>query len=170
MEKSEANGTHDGRVIACPTPRRPGRSYQRLIDTAQGGFVYDLRTPCVGGSPVVVWIKRKTAKGSFSIRNLAVTMQPPDAVFSATEQAVIGRFCVAMGADWAGLDILRERATGRLYVVDVNKTDVGPVLGLPLRDKLRSTALLGAALTRLLGERGAPMPQGQVRGNASACP
>ena len=59
-----------------------------------------------------------------------------------------------MKLDWGGLDILRDRANGRLYVVDVNKTDMPP-LALPFRDKVRAIALLGDALKRLL-ERPAP--------------
>ena len=45
--------------------------------------------------------------------------------------------------------MLRD-ADGRLYVVDVNKTDAGPIIALPLRQKLRSVALLAEALTALV--------------------
>ncbi len=152
VEKGEMNGAHDGKVVQCPTPRLPGRSYQRLIDTRDGDFAYDLRTPCVGGRPVAVWIKRKTPERAFAIQNLEVTLHQPQDIFSDAELAGIGRFCSAMQVDWAGLDILRERGTGRLYIVDVNKTDVGPIIALSLRDKLRSTRLMSQALEALLAD------------------
>lgn len=153
VEKGEVNGAHDGRVIACPAPRLPGRHYQRLVDTSDGEFTYDLRTPCVGGRPVAVWIKKKPREARFSIHNLSVEMRRPEAVFSPAELVQIERFLAAMGVDWAGLDILRDRRSGLIYVVDVNKTDVGPIIALSWRDKFRATGLLGAALEEMVARR-----------------
>lgn len=146
VEKSEANGAHDGRVVACPCSPKPGMAYQRVIDTVRtDGFAYDLRTHCVGGVPVIVWIKRRDPGARFSPPSLGVTRHAPEAVFSAGELALIARFAQAMHADWCGLDILRD-ADGRIYIVDVNKTDAGPINALSLADKLASTALLARAL------------------------
>jgi hypothetical protein len=156
VEKGELNGAHDGQVVQCPTFRRPGRCYQRLVDTAEGDFIHDLRTPTVGGVPVVVWEKKKPGDNRFSIHNLSVRRHDPRDVYSPEELALIGRFCAAMGLDWGGLDILRDRPTGRIYIVDVNKTDVGPVIALSWRDKLVSTGMLARALERLV--RGQPAP------------
>jgi hypothetical protein len=50
--------------------------------------------------------------------------------------------------DWGGLDILRDRRTKQIYIVDANKTDMGPPLALPLADKMRATRLLASALRR----------------------
>ena len=55
-----------------------------------------------------------------------------------------------MGMDWGGLDVLRDQPSGRIYIVDVNKTDVGPVIALSLKDKLKSTEALAKALIALL--------------------
>ncbi len=150
VEKSEANGAHDGRIVHCPVPPQPGKVYQRLIDTVEDGCAIDLRTPCVGGRPVVVWRKRKPATRRFSIHNSAVEPLAPEAVYSADELALIARFSAAMGLDWGGLDILRDRPSGRIYIVDANKTDVGPVIALPWRAKLRATGSLAAALLALV--------------------
>jgi hypothetical protein len=149
VQKSEVNGAHDGAVVDCPAPRLPGMHYQRLVDSSDGAFTHDLRTACVGGRPVAVWIKRKPLDGRFSIHNLSVSLRRPEEVFSLHELALIERFAAAMRIDWAGLDILRDRRSGLIYVVDVNKTDVGPIIALSWRDKLRSTALLAAALKDL---------------------
>jgi hypothetical protein len=150
VEKSEANGKHDGALITCPAPRRDGRSYQRYIDTAKDGVARDLRTPCVGGAPVIVMIKEKRAGDTFTIQSLSVRATPVETVFSAEECAQIAAFNAAMGLDWGSLDILRETATGRLFVVDVNKTDVGPPVVLSWRDRVSVTDALGRALAKLV--------------------
>lgn len=154
VEKGELNGVHDGRVITCPHPRAPGKTYQKLVDTAVGPYIHDLRTPCVGGKPAVVWIKRKPAENRFSIHNLAVTRAAPEDIYSRQELDLIARFAARMGLDWGGLDILRDEPSGKIYIVDVNKTDVGPVIALSLADKLASTRALSLALVELL--KGSP--------------
>lgn len=153
VDKGELNGAHDGRIVQCPAPRQPGRCYQRLVDTAEGDFIHDLRTPTVGGVPVVVWEKKKPGGDRFSIHNLSVRRLDPRDVYSPEELVLIGRFCAAMGLDWGGLDILRDRPSGRIYIVDVNKTDVGPVIALSWKDKLVSTAMLARALEKLVRSR-----------------
>ncbi len=154
VEKGEDNGVHDGRIVQAPCPALPGKTYQRLIDnteTCEGRtLVADLRTPCVGGRPVTVFIKKRPVDNRFANHNCAVELTTPEAVFSPAEIETIGRFCAAMGMDWGGLDILRDRADGRLYIVDVNKTDMGPPIALPLNDKLRATGLLADAFVLLI--------------------
>ena len=153
VEKSEANGAHDGRIVACPCAPLPGKVYQRLIDTVGAdGLATDLRTHCIGGAVVAVWVKRRPADARFLPPNATAEYRDPADVFSAAERDLIGRFARAMGADWCGLDILRD-ADGRIYVVDVNKTDAGPIVALSLRDKLRSTAVLAAALRAMVAPR-----------------
>ncbi|MGZ9099560.1 MAG: hypothetical protein ACXW3O_07650 [Brevundimonas sp.] len=146
VEKSETNGVHDGSVVVAPVTPQPGRVYQRLIDTEADGFNHDLRTPCVGGAPVVVWHKYKPAGQSFAIHSQRTRLRDPAEVFSAEELALIRRFNARMGLDWGGLDILRDRHDGRIYVVDVNKTDLGPVISLSWRDKIASMNRLAAAM------------------------
>lgn len=151
VEKSERNGVHDGSVVQAPLTPRPGHVYQRLVDTTDDdGFSYDLRTPCVGGAPVLVWIKQKSAGGRFAIHNRRVSLHDPAEIFSADEIATLRRFNARMGLDWGGLDILRDRHNGRIYVVDVNKTDVGPIIALSWNDKIRSMNRLSRALKGLL--------------------
>lgn len=157
VEKSETNGVHDGRIVAAPIPARAGRVYQRLIDTTDDrGFGYDLRTPCVGGSPVVVWVKTKPAGERFAIHNRKAVLRDPTEVFSPPELEAIRGFNARMGLDWGGLDILRDRANGKIYIVDVNKTDVGPVIALSWRDKITSMGRLATALEALITDRNCP--------------
>lgn len=159
VEKGEENGAHDGRIVRCPRAPRPGRVYQRLVDTVRGdGFAYDLRTHVVAGAPILVWVKRRAPEARFAPPNLAASLQAPDAIFSAAELRLIGRFAAAMGAQWCGLDILRDAASGRIYIVDVNKTDAGPITALPLREKLRSTAILARALRAMIEASASEQP------------
>jgi hypothetical protein len=158
VEKGEKNGAHDGQVVQCPTARQPGKTYQRLIETGDGVWAHDLRTPCVGGVPILVFVKGKLAAERFSIQNKTVTVKTPAEIFSAEEIATITRFCVAMGLDWGGLDILREKSSGRLFVVDVNKTDTGPAVILSWKDRIRVTSLLADALTKLVRRHLAARP------------
>ncbi|MEZ6023805.1 MAG: hypothetical protein R3C16_10430 [Hyphomonadaceae bacterium] len=152
VEKGEGNGLHDGRLVQCPTPRVAGKSYQRVIKTeGEDGWAYDLRTACVGRKPVVVFVKKKPARARFSIQNTSVVVKAPGDVFSADEIAQLSHFCDIMQLDWGGLDVLREHATGRLYVVDVNKTDTGPAVVLNWKDRARATGLLAQALREMIG-------------------
>ena len=149
VEKGEDNGAHDGRLVQCPCPALPGRVYQRVIDTVDGDHVVDLRTPCVGGAPALVFIKRRPVQDRFANYNSSVALHRPEDLFSPAELATIGRFCAAMKLDWGGLDILRDKADGRLYVVDVNKTDMPP-LRLPWLQKMDAVAKLAKALTTMI--------------------
>ncbi|MGH6949773.1 MAG: hypothetical protein ACREH4_02810 [Vitreimonas sp.] len=155
VEKGEGNGLHDGRLVQCPLTPAPGKAYQRVIKTESAdGWASDLRTACVGRRPVVVFVKQKPASARFSIQNTSVVVRAPEEVFSPAEIAQLERFCAAMQLDWAGLDVLREHASGRLFVVDVNKTDTGPAVVLSWSDRARATTLLTNALREMvLGKR-----------------
>src|SRR5581483_11176652 len=66
VEKAEKNGVHEGGVVIAPLTPRNGYAYQRLVDTiGTDGLAHDLRTPCVGGAPIVVWEKTKPANRRF---------------------------------------------------------------------------------------------------------
>ena len=155
VEKGEGNGVHDGRLVQCPRQPAPGKAYQRVIKTeGDDGWAYDLRTACVGGRPVVVFVKQKPASARFSIQNTSVVVKAPEEVYSAAEVAQLQGFCAAMRLDWGGLDVLREHASGRLYVVDVNKTDTGPAVVLSWRDRARATQTLSEALRKQVSGAG----------------
>jgi hypothetical protein len=147
VEKSEINAAHDGRIVQCPTPALPGRVYQRVIDNrgADLDLVDDLRTCTVGGKAACVFIKRRPVTKRFINTNTDVSLRTPDEVFTAVELEQISAFCRAIGLDWGGVDVLRDRTDGRLYIVDANKTDMGPPITLNLPDKLKATRLLATA-------------------------
>lgn len=145
--KSELNGAHDGRIAEHPEHPQDGWVYQRLIDNrTDHGTVADFRCPTVFGQIPLIFIKERPEAKRFANLNTHVTLTTAEAHFTLEEKQNITRFCEKMGLDWGGLDILRDKSDGRIYIVDVNKTDMGPPLALPLRQKLASTKILGRAL------------------------
>lgn len=154
VEKSELNGAHDGRVVEGPMQPLPGKAYQRLVDTlAPDGCVEDLRCPTVGGEIATVFLKRRPVQSRFANANTEVRELDPKAVFSDAERDLIKSFCVEFGLDWGGLDVLRDRRTKDLWIVDANKTDMGPPTALALDQKLASARTLGARLRAYCEQR-----------------
>lgn len=147
VEKSEINAAHDGRIVQCPTEPAPGRVYQRVIDNrgADADIVDDLRTCTLGGKAACVFIKRRPVTKRFLNTNTEVLLRKPEDVFTPAELDQISAFTRHIGLDWGGVDVLRDRASGKLYIVDANKTDMGPPISLNLPDKLRAARMLATA-------------------------
>jgi hypothetical protein len=99
----------------------------------------------VKGQPVCVFIKRRPLAKRFQNTKTEVLFRMPGEVFSADEIERITAFTREMGMDWGAIDALRHRADGKLYIVDANKTDMGPPIALPLPDKMKATRLLAEA-------------------------
>lgn len=154
VEKSEINGAHDGAVVYRPIAPRHDRVYQKLIDNQiQDGIVADLRTPTIGGKPICVFIKERPLDHRFTNDNTRVTLHRVEDIYTPAEIDALTRFANALCLDWGGLDVLRDRTDGRLYVVDANKTDMGPPILLPLREKLRATRWLADAFNAFAASR-----------------
>lgn len=148
VEKSEENGAHDGRIVMCPTPAKPGRVYQRVVDNRMAGrpeLVEDIRTPTIGGRPAIAFLKRRMVSERFANANVEVVTARPEDVYSERELESLATFTRLLGLDWGGLDVLRDAKEGRLYIVDANKTDMGPPIALPLSEKLRATRVMARA-------------------------
>jgi hypothetical protein len=135
VEKSEVNGTHDGQIVDCPTAPLPGKSYQHFIDSSDGVVAFDYRTTIINRKPRFVLVKTKPAADRFSIHNASVRLCPLDKIFSPVELDLIERYACEMQLDWGALDILRDRHSQKIYVVDVNKTDTGPAVDLSFKDR-----------------------------------
>lgn len=154
VEKSEGNGKHDGRIVECPMAQpRSDRVYQRLIDnTFDGSEHIDIRTPIVGGRIPFVYLKRRTQELRFTNENHRVDLIDADAVLSSREQAQIVAFAEAMRLDFGGLDVLRDRADGRIYIVDANKTDMGPPSALSGHEKFRAMRGIANAFAAMVDD------------------
>ncbi len=77
-------------------------------------------------------------------------LRTPEEVFSREELDQISAFTREIGLDWGGVDVLRDRNDGKLYIVDANKTDMGPPIGLNLPDKIKATYLLRDAFRKFV--------------------
>lgn len=128
VRKSDENATHDGRIIDCPIPEPDSNLvYEVLIDnTIDGDRVEDIRIVVAGNHIPLAYLKRRRKSERFLNTNTEVKIVATDSVLSADEQANCIRMARAIGLDFGEFDTLRDRATGKLYVVDVAKTAFGP--------------------------------------------
>jgi hypothetical protein len=153
VEKSESNGRHDGCLVTCPINPKPGKSYQFFIDSSDGTTALDYRTTIINKRALFVLVKTKPAPHRFSIHNNTVKFAALDAVFSRAEVKSIEAFAQAMRLDWAALDILRDRNTGRIYIVDVNTTDTGPAVDLCRSDCAKLKSAITTAFVEMITDR-----------------
>lgn len=155
VQKSEGNGVHDGEVIACPIEAaEPGKVYQKLIQNSVDGRDYvDIRTPVVGGRIPFVYLKMRAEADRFSNANRRVVMREAQDVLTEDEIQRIQIFSHEMGLDFGGLDVLRHHEDGRIYIVDVNKTDMGPPTALPGGEKMCAMRRLAAVFSDVVFER-----------------
>lgn len=133
--KSDANGAHDGQVQLAPLPEmNPLFVYQRVVDNRppEGGTdrVCDLRTCIFQGRPTFAYLKLREKSSRFSNTNDEVRLAQAADLFNALEMAQITAFCHAMGLDYGEIDVVRDHTSGRIYILDVNKTPLGPPNGL----------------------------------------
>ncbi|WP_084419615.1 ATP-grasp domain-containing protein [Henriciella litoralis] len=146
VEKSEKNACHDGRIIEGPMEPIEDKTYQCLVDNEiEGGLVEDLRCCIVGGEPTLVFRKRRPIGRRFLNENAEVIIDEPRKCYTADELDVIRRFSAEIGLEWGGVDVLRDRSSGRIFIVDANKTDMGPPVALNLGDKLKATRRMARA-------------------------
>jgi hypothetical protein len=153
VAKSNANSAHDGRLVNCPIDAvEPDLAYEMLIDNRVGtAEVLDLRVPVVGDELPFVYLKRRPIDVRFANRNSSVEVAAIDDVFSAIEQTKIRAFCRAMALDLGELDILRDAATGRIFIVDVNRMPFGPPKPIAVRTGIHAVTLYADAFSRLAG-------------------
>ena len=136
LEKSNRNSQHDGRVVAGPSGS-PDRVAERVIDTRFSATVVEEHRAVIMGERVVLVTTHFELRHRFKEPALLSIVVDPDETFSPAEQDRLVAFCRAGGADYADLDVLRDRDTGRLYVVDFNPTPAGPPRRLLAADRPR---------------------------------
>lgn len=156
VEKSDANATHDGRIVIGPVQtQREGYVYQRLLDNvveSDDGVreAVDLRTPLYGGRAPLVYVKRRPLADRFSNTNTSVELLEPAALFSEAELDLLARFARAMGLDYGEVDVLRDSVDGRIFVVDSTQGPSGPPNGLPASQAHEAVFRLAKAFDELV--------------------
>ena len=159
LEKSEGNAVHDGSEIQgplSPDQLKPGKVYQRIIDNrTEGGLFEDLRVVVIHGEVPVVYRKRKAGAVRYTNETAEVDLaESPETVLSESEIDQIGSLSAKMCAEFAELDVLRDRQDGRIYCVDLNPTPYGPPSGLSAEDSEKAIAVWKRMSERLSFWRG----------------
>ena len=140
LEKSEGNAVHDGREIQgplSPDQLQPSKIYQRIIDNrTENDLFEDLRVVVILGEVPLVYRKRKTGEVRYTNETAEVDLAgSPKTVLSEGEIDQITSLSAKMCAEFAELDVLRDRQDGRIYCVDLNPTPYGPPAGLNETDR-----------------------------------
>jgi len=146
--KSNLNGAHDGIELAGPLKEKQADSvYQRIVDNrpADGNekLVSDYRIAIFGGHIGFGYNKLRPKTSRFSNTNAKVSIEEDMAgVFSVHEIQKIEEFCEAFHLDYGELDVVRDYTAKDIYILDVNKTPLGPPNGLTEADHQRAFGLL----------------------------
>lgn len=148
--KSNGNALHDGRYVACPTTEIIADAvYQRVINNrTDDGLALDYRVAVMADELPVAYMKFKAWEKRFTNDTVSAERIAIDTAFSAEEQERIVALVKRMKIDFCEVDVLRDRADGRIYLIDVNTTPYGPPAGLPNAERKASIALLADAFQR----------------------
>jgi hypothetical protein len=124
--KPDENGVRAGHVVDGPLAERvQGRVYQKLIDSREGDRIWSMRVALIRGQIVNAYVKWRPNPHWFRGHEVTVPY-PPGELFSASEQQLMIDFAAAIGMDYGELDVLRDKQSGLIYVVDANRTPVRP--------------------------------------------
>jgi hypothetical protein len=126
VAKPERNGMHAGQILEGPiAERRPGWTYQRLIDCRLDGLIHQMRAVVAGTHLAMAYEKWRPEPEWFMGTRISIP-RTPDELFSRAEQELFLRFAAQIQMDYGELDILRDEPTGLIYVVDANRTPTRP--------------------------------------------
>ena len=153
--KSEKNAQHDGRIVQCPQESLlPDAVYERLVDNVvDGQHVEDIRVPVVGDQIPFVYLKYRSVDSRFSNENSCAKLAGKYQVLSREEIDRLKRFASIIGLDYGEIDVLRDRSTGRIYVIDANNTPYGPPNHLAVMEADIAVRLLADAFVDEFFER-----------------
>lgn len=154
VKKSDINARHDGTIITCPIDAEAVDDqavYQLLVNNhVSPKYVEDIRLPVFGDTIPFCYLKLRPGSDRFSNTNTHVTLAPVEAVLTADELGAVLRFCRGIGLDYGEVDALRDRGSGKLYIVDVNNTPSGPPNHLSREEYWLALDQLAAEFARLV--------------------
>jgi len=128
VKKSNLNAQKDGQMIQCPAKKEKGYVYEVLVNTEiQKGKLVDMRVPIMKDKIPFVYFRYKSLKDRFKdSKKPKASIIETKKVFSKQEISQILKFCKKLGLDYGELDILRDKKSKKIYIVDVNTTPFGP--------------------------------------------
>ena len=146
VRKSLRNAAHDGVIVNGPVKAEEGFSYALLVDNQVGDLVEDVRLPIVGRTIPFAYLKYRPVSSRFSNKNSYSGMAGCASVLSAEERSSVLEFARLIGLEFGEIDALRDRASGRLYIVDANNTASGPPNGLSAVESALAVDLVADAI------------------------
>lgn len=122
VEKSEMQGTHDGKVIQGPIPKaildlQKNRSYQKYIDTLQDDGNYICYRTYFSGQ--IDFIMKKYSLGQFRPNYTKLELVTAEDTYTPEQIKWINEKCDVFGLELGELDILKDKK-GEIFVVDIN--------------------------------------------------
>ncbi len=127
VRKNDINAKHDGVILDGPLAEsKPDFIYQILIDNSNGAVVQDIRVPIIKGVMDFVYLKQRPITERFLNTATKSELKSTTDLLSAYEIEKLNTFCAELKLDFGELDVLRDKQTGKIYVVDVNNTPQGP--------------------------------------------
>jgi len=128
LKKSNLNAVKDGVIVKSPVEKIAETSvYQKLINNVTSDKKYeDIRVPIFRQTIPLIFLKYRSAKKRFSDYFEYSVIKSPLEVFSTEEVEKIITFCEQIGMDYGELDVLRDRETNEIYILDANNTPWGP--------------------------------------------
>jgi hypothetical protein len=152
--KSDQNAKHDGRIVSHGTESpAAGFIYQRVVNNEVGdGMVVDLRTPIIGSRIPLVYKLYRPVTHRFDVDDARAEIVETSDVYSDDELRLLRQFATGMGMDYGELDVLRDRESGEIWVVDANPTPWGPPRTLGEDDHRSAVTRLSAAFHAMATE------------------
>ena len=154
VRKSNSNASHDGRVITGPISEEEYRGdrgevvYSVHVDNIHGDMINDLRLMWSGHLSPMLYRKERPVASRFKRGAKAAFLEPVSNHISLEETGNVEKFCRAFGLDYGELDCLRDRQTGRLYIVDANKTPCAHFAGMSKEEGFEGACLLATEFAR----------------------
>ena len=143
VKKNDLTALHDGEILHGPISKiEEGFIYQILIDNTEGEFVNDLRIPIFNGEIPYVVIRSRKIEERFGGGSQKSVVKKVEEVFSEEEVGLIQKFSKSIGLDCGDLDILRDNASQKIYIVDANPTTWGPPKGLSKENQQKTLKIL----------------------------
>ena len=145
LEKSEQNAKHDGKIINSTSlgfKIYKNKVYQKLINNIYNEFAVDYRVVWVKDEIVLAYVKFAQKEYRFKSKTVYSKIVSICSLFENEEISLINEFCKKFKLDFGELDILRDRDTKKIYIVDVNKTAWGPPDKISLEDGKKAIALI----------------------------
>jgi glutathione synthase/RimK-type ligase-like ATP-grasp enzyme len=113
----------------------------------------ELRTVVIDGEIPIVIRRWRQASNWHANSTHAETLRTEDA-YSPAEVAQLMAFAAAMRLEYGELDVIRDKATGLIYVIDANRTPTGPPRKLAAAAAQDAAARMAVPFARLLERRG----------------